>query len=116
MHQVSDVRALQRPLPGLVRWSLPEKDAALQAQEQAMSKRSIQRRFRHATGLSLRALQSIERARHAAALLQQGVSLLDTVEEAGYFDQPHLTRSLKQFIGYTPAQIIRLRKTEQLAI
>jgi methylphosphotriester-DNA--protein-cysteine methyltransferase len=47
-----------------------------------------------ATGLPLRALQSIERARHAAALLQQGVSLLDTVEEAGYFDQSHLTRML----------------------
>jgi hypothetical protein len=37
--------------------------------------------------------------------LQQGVSILDTVEQAGYFDQPHLTRSLKYLIGQTPAQI-----------
>jgi methylphosphotriester-DNA--protein-cysteine methyltransferase len=54
----------------------------------------------------------MKRAQHAQALLQQGGSILDTVDEAGYFDQPHLTRSLKQFIGYTPVQIISLRKTE----
>jgi AraC-like DNA-binding protein len=84
----------------------PVVDAVLQEQE--LSLRSIQRRFRRATGLPLRALQSIERARHAAALLQQGVSLLDTVEEAGYFDQPHLTRMLKRFIGQTPTQIARI--------
>jgi methylphosphotriester-DNA--protein-cysteine methyltransferase len=51
------------------------------------------------------ALQQIERARQAAALLEQGLSILDVVCEAGYFDQPHLTRSLKRFIGQTPAQI-----------
>jgi methylphosphotriester-DNA--protein-cysteine methyltransferase len=58
----------------------------------------------------------MQRAQHAQALLQQGVSILDTVDEAGYFDQPHLTRSLKQFIGYTPAQIIRLSQPELFAI
>jgi methylphosphotriester-DNA--protein-cysteine methyltransferase len=52
-------------------------------------------------------IRQIERARHATYLLKQGVSILDTVHEAGYFDQPHLTRSLKFFIGQTPAQIIR---------
>jgi hypothetical protein len=41
-------------------------------------------------------------------MLRQGLPILDTVEEAGYFDQPHLTRSLKQFVGRTPAEIIRL--------
>jgi methylphosphotriester-DNA--protein-cysteine methyltransferase len=42
-------------------------------------------------------------------LLQQGVSILDTVDQAGYFDQPHLTRALKHLMGQTPAQIIRTR-------
>ena len=28
------------------------------------------------------------------------------VDRAGYYDQPHLTRSLKRWIGHTPAQII----------
>jgi hypothetical protein len=26
--------------------------------------------------------------------------------QADYFDQPHLTRSLRRFIGQTPAQIV----------
>ena len=30
---------------------------------------------------------------------------LDTVYEAGYFDQAHLTRSVKTLIGQTPVQI-----------
>jgi AraC-like DNA-binding protein len=89
----------------------PVVDAALQDQSQAMSLRSTQRHFLRATGLPLRSLQTIERARYAAALLQQGVSLLDTVEEAGYFDQPHLTRALKRFIGQTPAQIAQMGKS-----
>jgi methylphosphotriester-DNA--protein-cysteine methyltransferase len=38
-------------------------------------------------------------------LLQRGVSIHDTVHEAGYFDQPHLTRSLKRLLGQTPAEI-----------
>ncbi|WP_255552919.1 AraC family transcriptional regulator [Ktedonobacter sp. SOSP1-85] len=67
-------------------------------------------RFLRATGLPLRTLQAIKRAQHAVNLLQQGVSVLDMVEEAGYFDQPHLTRMLKRFIGQTPAQIARMGK------
>jgi methylphosphotriester-DNA--protein-cysteine methyltransferase len=51
--------------------------------------------------------RQIERARYATLLLRQGISIPDTTHEAGYFDQPHLTRSLKYFIGQTPAQIIR---------
>jgi len=53
----------------------------------------------------------IERARHAATLLQRGVSIRDTVHQAGYFDQAHLTRSLRRLIGETPAQL-RKRATQ----
>jgi methylphosphotriester-DNA--protein-cysteine methyltransferase len=62
------------------------------------------------------AVRRIERARYATNLLQEGVPILDTVHEAGYFDQPHLTRSLKHFIGQTPAQIMGKRKAEQLSL
>jgi hypothetical protein len=78
--------------------------------------RTVRHRFKQATGLTQSHIRQMKRAQHAQALLQQGVSILDTVDEAGYFDQPHLTRSLKQFIGYTPAQIIRLSQPEILAI
>jgi methylphosphotriester-DNA--protein-cysteine methyltransferase len=55
-------------------------------------------------------IRQIERARHATNLLNQGLSILDTVYEAVYFDQAHLTRSLNYFVGQTPTQIIRADK------
>jgi hypothetical protein len=82
-------------------------DAAVHGQGQALSLRSAQRHFLRATGLTRCTVHKIERARHATNLLKQGVSILDTVHESGYFDQAHLTRSLKYLIGQTPAEIIR---------
>ena len=82
-------------------------DAAVHGQGQALSLRSAQRHFPRATGLTHCTVRQIERARHATNLLKQGVSILDTVHEAGYFDQAHLTRSLKYRIGQTPAEIVR---------
>jgi AraC-like DNA-binding protein len=69
------------------------------------SLRTAQRRFLRATGLTYNTLFQIERARQAAILLRDGNSILDTVAAMDYFDQPHLTRSLRQFIGFTPTQI-----------
>ena len=90
----------------------PVVNAVLQDQLPEMSSRTVRHRFLRATGLTQSHVRQFERAQQAAALLRQGQSILDTVHEAGYFDQPHLTRSLKQFIGYTPAQIIRTSKPE----
>ncbi|MCB0106936.1 MAG: helix-turn-helix domain-containing protein [Caldilineaceae bacterium] len=94
----------------LVREGLLEQDqvvaAALDQHANDLSLRSIQRRFRHVTGLTQGQVSQIERARLAVALLQQGVAILDVVDRAGYADQPHLTRSLKRFAGQTPAQIL----------
>jgi hypothetical protein len=83
----------------------PIMNAVHQGQSQSLSLRTVQYRFLRSTGLSQRTIRQIERARYAAALLKQGVSIFDTVYEAGYSDQPHLTRSLKHFIGHTPAEI-----------
>jgi hypothetical protein len=66
--------------------------------------RTVRHRFLRATGLTQGLIYQIERAKYASTLLEQGVSILDTVHLAGYFDQPHLTRSLKRFIGKTPGQ------------
>jgi AraC-like DNA-binding protein len=85
----------------------PVVDAALQDQPLDMSARTVRHRFLQATGQTQGHIRQYERAIKAASLLRHGVSILDTVFEAGYFDQPHLTRSLKQFVGHTPAQIIR---------
>jgi AraC-like DNA-binding protein len=90
----------------------PVVEAALQGRLKDLSIRSVQRRFLRATGLTHTAVYQIERARQAAALLERGVPILDTVEQAGYADQPHLTRSLKRLIGQTPAQILRIARPE----
>ena len=74
---------------------------------QAMSIRSLQYHFLQATGMTHQTVRQIERAHQAAIRLAQGTSILDVVFEVGYFDQPHLTRSLKRFLGQTPNQIVR---------
>jgi methylphosphotriester-DNA--protein-cysteine methyltransferase len=91
----------------------PNVDSALQGQRRELTIRSAQRHFLQATGISHATIRQIERARQATNLLKQGVSILDTVHQAGYFDQAHLTRSLKYLIGQTPGQIIRAE--EQLS-
>ncbi len=82
-------------------------DDVLRGRTQDLSLRSVQRRFLHATGLTYKAIQQIERARHALALLKSGIPIPETAYQAGYFDQPHLTRSLKLFAGQTPAEIAK---------
>jgi AraC-like DNA-binding protein len=84
----------------------PIVEAAVQGKVEDLALRSVQRRFLHATGITLKTVQQIERAQKAAALLEQGCSILDTVYDLGYFDQSHLTNSLKRFIGQTPAQLL----------
>jgi AraC-like DNA-binding protein len=73
----------------------------------AMSERAAQSRFVRAVGLSRRKLQVIERARRAAQLLRGGAAIAAVVFDAGYHDQPHLTRSLRELIGYTPGEVAR---------
>lgn len=90
----------------------PVVSAALQEHPQELSTRTIRRHFLRATGLTPGAVLQIERAQRAAALIEQGKSLLDVVHLVGYADQPHMTRSLKHYIGYTPAQFASMRKIE----
>jgi AraC-like DNA-binding protein len=93
----------------------PVVQAALQHQLKDRSLRTAQRHFRRTIGLTHSAVRQIERARSATILLRQGRSILDAVYEAGYFDQPHLTRALKHFIGLTPAQIMDRSRDVQLS-
>jgi AraC-like DNA-binding protein len=109
--QIPDFENADTFVARLVRQELivqePVVQTVLQNRPLEMSLRSVQRRFLHATGLTRGTLDQIERAREAATLLEQGRSIADAVYRAGYADQPHLTRSLKRFIGQTPGQILR---------
>jgi hypothetical protein len=83
----------------------PVVEAAIQGHTPNMPIRSIQYRFLQATGLTHKTIQQIERARTAVSLLERGTAISDTAFELGYFDQAHLSNSLKRFVGSTPAQI-----------
>lgn len=70
-----------------------------------LSQRSVQRRFQQVCGITHTTLRQIERARYAARLLIDGARVFDVQEQAGFYDQAHLTRSLKRYTGLTPATI-----------
>jgi AraC-like DNA-binding protein len=83
----------------------PVVEAAIQGHTPHMSIRSLQYRFLQATGLTHKTIQQIERARSAVSLLERGTAISVAAFELGYFDQAHLSNSLKRFVGSTPAQI-----------
>jgi AraC-like DNA-binding protein len=85
----------------------PAVSDALRGDRHALSRRSTQRHILQATGMTHRTYRQIHRARYATTLLRRGVSILDAVHQAGYFDQAHLTRSLRRWIGETPARVGR---------
>jgi AraC-like DNA-binding protein len=85
----------------------PAVESVINGASHLLSRRSVQRHFLRATGITYAQFRKIRRARHAVELLRNGTDILDVVHDAGYFDQPHLTRSLKCLIGQTPMKILR---------
>jgi Helix-turn-helix domain len=70
-----------------------------------LSRRSMERRVVRATGLTRGTIRQIRRAEQAVDLLATGVPAPEVARRAGYADQPHLTRSLRRFVGRTPSQL-----------
>ena len=93
----------------LVRTGLLEHDpvpqAAVHGPADGLSARSLERRVSRATGLTRGGIRQIRRAELAVRMLTEGVAPIDVALRAGYADQPHLTRSLRRFVGQTPAEI-----------
>jgi AraC-like DNA-binding protein len=86
----------------------PVVNAVLRDEPHELASRTVRDRFLRATGLTHNHIRQMQRAQQAEALIRQGIPILDAVYETGYFDQSHLTHSLKRFIGYTPTQLLRL--------
>ncbi|MBN6040202.1 helix-turn-helix transcriptional regulator [Amycolatopsis sp. 195334CR] len=70
-----------------------------------VSDRTVERRFRTATGLTRGAVRQITRVRSAAVLLASGASAADVVLRCGYYDEPHLARALRRYVGRTAQQL-----------
>jgi hypothetical protein len=81
--------------------------AAVDGDPQALSQRSVQRRFVRTLGLSYSHYRQIERARRAVRMLRSGTPVADIVHGVGYFDQSHLIHALRRLSGLTPKEIVR---------
>jgi hypothetical protein len=90
--------------------------AVLRGTSPDVSERTIQRRCAAATGLTRGAIRQINRARQAAVLIQEGVPVHDVIHRLGYFDQPHLARSLTRYIGRTATQLSDRDPSEPLSL
>jgi hypothetical protein len=77
--------------------------------------RTVRRHFMRAAGLTPGVVRQIERAREAAILIRTGAPIADVAHDLGYYDQPHLARSLGRFIGHTATEL-RTGSSDQLSL
>lgn len=72
----------------------------------AMSLRSLQTRFLAAVGLTVKEYALVQRLQATIRRLDAGMgALAQTAVEAGFSDQAHATRAVRDFAGLTPARL-----------
>ena len=71
-----------------------------------LSARQLQRRSRRAFGYGAKTLQRILRMQEALALVRNGTRAADSAAEAGYADQAHLARDVKDLAGVPLTQLL----------
>lgn len=110
--------ARSRPAPRLVRAALcllrqhggqlPVR--ALQV-ELGTSERTLERAFKQATGLSVKAMARIMRLHSVLSRIAHAPvrSLADLANEFGFADQAHLNREFRQLAGLSPGVFVRTR-------
>jgi transcriptional regulator GlxA family with amidase domain len=83
----------------------PVVTGVLRGDRSELSSRTVERRFRLATGLICGAVAQIERVRTAAGMLAAGAPVDNVVEKLGYYDEPHLARMLRRYVGRSAQQL-----------
>jgi AraC-like DNA-binding protein len=71
----------------------------------AQADRTLQRHFRHVTGMTPNQYKQIIRALRAAEMLKAGTPAIVVAYDLGFTDQFHMSKSLKQILGQTPSEI-----------
>jgi AraC-like DNA-binding protein len=71
------------------------------------------RTFCRQTGMPPHSYQLQVRIARATGLIRENRPLAQVASAAGFFDQSHLTRHFKRFVGVTPAQYLRHSKNVQ---
>ena len=81
------------------------------SREVSLTERHLRRRFHDAVGYGPQTLQRVLRLRRFLALAESGASaeLARVAAEAGYADQPHLTRECAELAGLPPAALLASR-------
>ena len=79
--------------------------AAATAHRLGWTERSLHRRCLTAFGYGPAILRRVLRFRRASLLLYDGVPIAEAAAEAGYADQPHLSREVRALAGVAPSQI-----------
>ncbi|MFI0793079.1 helix-turn-helix domain-containing protein [Micromonospora rubida] len=77
------------------------------AAEVGLGARALHRRCRHLFGYGPKTLARILRMRRALALARAGTPLAEVAARAGYADQAHLTREVRELAGVPPAALLR---------
>jgi AraC-like DNA-binding protein len=75
----------------------------------ALGERQLRRRFHGAVGYGPKTLQRVLRLQRFLALAGAGAGLARAAPEAGYADQPHLTRECAELAGLPPAALLASR-------
>lgn len=82
--------------------ALARYDAQALARLEGVTRRQLERDFRHRLGLSPGAFARVVRFQRAAAAVAAGAPIADSAVEHGYADQAHLNRAFKAYSGMTP--------------
>lgn len=87
------------------------------AQAAHATRRTLERRFKHASGRTVKDVSSLIRFEQVRNLLWNtpDASLADAAQSLGYTDQPHLSREFKKYSGMTPAAFARQRRLALLS-
>ena len=85
------------------------------SREVALTDRHLRRRFHDAVGYGPKTLQRVLRLRRFLALAESEASpaLARAAIEAGYADQPHLTRECAELAGLPPAALLAARSRDR---
>ncbi|MFN7118782.1 MAG: helix-turn-helix domain-containing protein [Saprospiraceae bacterium] len=100
------------PMSPLLNW-IEQRQGQVNVQTLAetffISRKTLERKFLQQVGISPKQYLRMIRFRHAYTQLSLGnfQEMMDLVVENGYFDQMHMIKDFKQFIGKTPTELIK---------
>jgi AraC-like DNA-binding protein len=98
------------------RTALSDRSASLPslATDVGLSPQRLRALARDQLGMPLARWRVWTRLRRAADALQAGQSLADAASTAGFADQAHLTRQMREMMGLTPAVVLPLLRGQSL--